>query len=119
VPQITIEYSANAASAFDARAYALRVHDLLVEHVETELPSCKTRLVEHPSTVIGDGAAASGMIHVDLRILSGRTADQKKRLGETAFAALEAAVRKQDGVDLQLTLEVRELDRENYYKRRL
>lgn len=119
MPQITIEYSANAASAFDARAYALRIHDLLVEHVETELPSCKTRLIQHPVTVIGDGGTSNGMIHVDLRILSGRTAEQKKRLGETAFAALEAAVRKQDNLDLQLTLEVRELDRENYYKRRL
>lgn len=119
MPQVTIEYSANAASAFDPQTYALRVHDLLVEHVETELASCKTRLVQHDRTVIGDGASANAMIHVDLRILTGRTGEQKKQLGQAAFAALEAAVTKPDGLELQLTLEVRDLDRENYHKRRL
>ena len=117
MPQIRIEYSSNIAEAFDARAFALRIHGILPRLVETELRSCKTRLVELDRTVIGDGGADQAMIHVDLRILSGRTDEQKKGLGEAAMELLTDAVRKPEGLKLQLTLEVRELDRANYHKR--
>jgi 5-carboxymethyl-2-hydroxymuconate isomerase len=118
MPQISIEFSANIAATFDARKFADEVHKLLVAIVETELASCKTRLIELGEVVIGDGSDANAMIHVDLRILSGRTLAQKRQLGEAVLAAL-AAVAKPDGLDLQLTVEVRDLDRDNYHKQRL
>jgi len=119
VPQIRIEYSSNLAAAFDARAFALRLHDLLPGLVGTELRSCKTRLVELDRFVIGDGSADQAMVHLDLRILSGRTDEQKRALGEAAMAALAQAVRKPESLNLQLTVEVRELDRDNYHKQYL
>ena len=57
------------------------------------------------------------MIHVDIRILSGRPDAQKRRLGEAVMSALESAVRKLPQLKLQLTVEVRDLDRDNYHKR--
>ena len=118
MPQISIEYSDNIGSRFDARALAGAVHRLLVEHADAQLPNCKTRLIEQ-RTFIGDGSAASGMVHIDLRILPGRTEEQKRRLGEAAIAALEEAAGAVELPDLQLTVEVRELDGSNYHKRRI
>jgi 5-carboxymethyl-2-hydroxymuconate isomerase len=119
MPQISIEYSPTIAATFDARRFASEVHTLLVAIVETELASCKTRLVELGDVVIGDGSDANAMIHVDVRILSGRTPAQKRQLGEAVMAALAAAVAKPEGLDLQFTVEVRDLDRDNYHKQRL
>jgi 5-carboxymethyl-2-hydroxymuconate isomerase len=119
VPQITIEYSANLGTAFEARPFARRVHDQVASTIDTQLASCKTRLVELQETVIGDGSNTHAMIHVDLRILSGRPAEQKRLLGERIMAELGDAVAKPDDLDLQLTVEVRDLDRDNYHKRQL
>jgi len=116
MPQIRIEYSGNIGSGFDARGFAGRVHQLVAATVDTELGNCKTRLVELSDYLIGDGSHDHAMIHVDLRILSGRPQSQKEQLGQSVLAALEEAVSKSH-LRLQLTVEVRELDRENYHKR--
>ena len=117
MPQITLEYSANLDEAFDARALALRVHEALVAHADAQPGACKTRLVRHEAVVIGDGGTGEAMVHLDLRILTGRSDAQKQALGEAAIALLEAAIRPPAGVRAQLTCEVRELDRANYHKR--
>ena len=119
MPQITIEYSSNLKTAFAARNFAGRVHDQIAAIIDTELVSCKTRLVMLDDVVIGDGSDDHAMIHVDLRILSGRSDEQKRRLGEAVAAALDEAVEKPGPLKLQLTVEVRDLDREHYHKRLL
>jgi 5-carboxymethyl-2-hydroxymuconate isomerase len=39
--------------------------------------------------------------------------------GETVLEELELAVDKPEGLDVQLTVEIRDLDRDNYHKKRL
>jgi 5-carboxymethyl-2-hydroxymuconate isomerase len=94
------------------------VHDALVEHAEAELLNCTTRLSALPRYLIGDGADERAMVHADLRILPGRSEEQKRALGEAVLAALEVAVSGASGFDVQLTVEVRELGT-HYLKRRL
>lgn len=118
MPQIAIEYSANLRGAFDPRALALRIHEIVTSTIDTELLSCKTRIVEHGETVIGDGAVGHAMLHLDIRILSGRSVGEKGRLADAAHAAADAAVTKPDGLLLQVTAEVRDLDSDNYRKLR-
>ena len=115
MPQISIEYSGNAGAIFEPESFASRVHEHVVSIAKAELRSCKTRLIEH-RTVIGDGSHRNAMIHVDIRLLRGRSDEQKQRLGKAVPATLEEMVPPGD-VDLQLTVEVRELDSGNYHKR--
>ncbi len=117
MPQITIEYSRNLEHVFAARELARSIHDQLPALIDTQLASCKTRLVMHDNLVIGDGSGDNAMIHVDLRILPGRSNDQKTRLGEAVMALLESSVHKPPQMKLQLTVEVRELERDHYRKR--
>jgi 5-carboxymethyl-2-hydroxymuconate isomerase len=116
VPQISIEYSSNLGGSFDARGLAARVHELVAATVDTELANCKTRIIELSQFVIGDGGEDQAMIHVDIRILSGRPEATKRQLGEKVMAALQGMAAKPPELKVQLTVEVRELDRENYHK---
>jgi len=118
VPQITVEWSGNFA-AFDAGTFARHIHLRLGEHADAALANCKTRLVRHDAFLVSDGDPAGAFIHVDLRILPGRSAQQKQSLGAAVLTDLEQAVAHAAGFDLQLTVEVRELDGDNYHKRRL
>jgi 5-carboxymethyl-2-hydroxymuconate isomerase len=117
MPQIKVEYSAGLGAGFDAHAFTRAIHAIVVEIAGADLGSCKTRLVPLDHYVIGDGSADQAMIHVDLRILAGRTEDQKTRLGEAVLAAAVAAIDKPPHLQLQVTIEVRELDRAHYHKR--
>ncbi len=119
MPQITIEYSGNLEHAFAARDLARSIHERLPALIDTQLASCKTRLVMHEDMLIGDGSDDNAMIHVDLRILPGRSNDQKLKLGEAVMAMLESSVRKPPQMKLQLTVEVRDLERDHYRKRLL
>jgi 5-carboxymethyl-2-hydroxymuconate isomerase len=116
MPQIRIEYSGNIDSSFDARDFARQVHELVAATVDTELVIARPASSSCQTFLIGDGSDDQAMIHVDVRILSGRTQPQKEQLGQAVLAALEQAIHKSH-LRLQLTVEVRELDRDNYHKR--
>nr|WP_312163822.1 isomerase [Brevundimonas diminuta] len=114
MPQITLEHSTHF-DATDWRALALEIHRLCVETVGATLPACKTRIVRCDRLIIADGDPDQAMVHCDLRILSGRTQDQKTALGEAVQAALLARVAPYDG-PRQISVEIGNLDRDNYRK---
>ena len=119
MPQVRIEYSGNLEDGFDARRFALRVHDHLMSVAGADLASCKTRLIRLDDVVIADGSDGQGLIHVDLRILSGRTDEQKRELGAAVMRSLQQEFAKPGGLEVQLTVEVRDMDRDFYHKVRL
>ncbi len=112
MPQITLEHSTHF-DATDWRALALEIHRL--DTVGATLPACKTRIVRCENLIIADGDPAQAMVHCDLRILSGRTQEQKTALGEAVQAALLAGVAPYDG-PRQISVEIGNLDRDNYRK---
>lgn len=114
MPQITLEHS-NHFDAADFRALALEIHHLCVEHVGATLASCKTRIVRADNLVIEDGSPEHAMVHCDLRILSGRSPEQKLALGKAVQDAMVAALTQYDG-PRQISVEVTDLDKPNYHK---
>ena len=114
MPQITLEHSTHFDAA-DFRKLALEIHDLCVEHVGATIASCKTRIVKAENLVIADGSPDQAMAHCDLRILTGRTQDQKTALGQAVQQAMVAALTQYDG-PRQISVEIGELDKPNYHK---
>jgi 5-carboxymethyl-2-hydroxymuconate isomerase len=116
MPQINIEHSANLAVE-GLRELAADLHRVLPAIIDSAQDSFKTRLTRIDDFVIGDGADAHGMLHLDVRILTGRSEAVKTQAGQ---AALDAAVRRlgavAPGMDVQVTVEIGELDRANYHK---
>lgn len=119
MPQIAIEYSSNLADLFDRRALAGAVHRLVTETIDTDLGNCKTRLIALDDVLIGAGGGNEAMLHVDLRILSGRAGAAKEKLGRAVLAAAEQALERARGLSVQITVEVRDLDRDHYHKKRI
>lgn len=114
MPQITLEHSTHFDNA-DFRALALEIHQLCVEHVGATVASCKTRIVKAENLVIADGAPEQAMAHCDLRILTGRSQEQKTALGLAVQAAMVSALTQYDG-PRQISVEIGELDKPNYHK---
>ncbi|RJL26520.1 5-carboxymethyl-2-hydroxymuconate Delta-isomerase [Bailinhaonella thermotolerans] len=115
MPQIIVEYSAALADVFDRRGFALAVHAQAPAMLGND--GYKTRFRPLDDVVIGDGAAENAMAHVEMGILSGRDAETRKRLSALVLDLLGEHLRPPAHLRVQLTVEIREMDRDTYGKR--
>ncbi|MEV6717480.1 hypothetical protein AB0M48_36220 [Lentzea sp. NPDC051208] len=115
MPQITVEYSAELSEAFDRRAFALALHRTVGPLVSAEVAAFKTRFREIEESVIGDGSPAA-MIHIRVGLLTGRPVELKQEVGQVAVGIARDHLKPVEGLPTQVTLEVYDLDREQYQK---
>ncbi|WP_411111811.1 5-carboxymethyl-2-hydroxymuconate Delta-isomerase [Streptomyces sp. c-19] len=110
MPQITVDYSA----PLDRRGFALALHPLVAETVDTTIDACKTRFREIEELVVGDGSTDDVIVHVEIALLFGRTDEVKARLSKAVLALLPDYLKATEGV--RLSAEVRDL--ESSYRKR-
>lgn len=80
---------------------------------DTITPSdVKARFYEAQDFAIGTGGKAS-FLHLSLHLMEGRDLDLKKSMSDALFAILKSHVGAQD---VNVTLELREMDRATYRK---
>ena len=79
----------------------------------------KARLLPVSQFEIGSAPANRGFVHVQLRLLAGRTPEVKKELSDAIAAVLRAEVPQPAGVMVQLSAEIADMDKASYYKDRL
>lgn len=115
MPQITVEYSAELNEAFDRRAFAVTLHQTLAPLVSSDVASFKTRFRQIEESVIGDGSPTA-MIHVRVGLLSGRPVELKQEVGRVSIGIARDHLKPVEGLPTQVTLEVYDLDREQYQK---
>src|SRR5262245_30760002 len=110
MPQITVDYSA----PLDRRGFALALHPLVAETVDTTVEACKTRFREVEELVVADGATDDVLVHVEIALLPGRPDELKAKLAEAVLDLLPDYLKAAEGV--RLTTEIRDLD-PSYRKR--
>jgi len=110
MPQITVDYSAELDDAFDRPAFALALHPLVAEAVNTKIAACKTRFRRAEETVVADAPGGDALVHVDISLLPGRTPEIKAGLAESVLELLTGHLRTVTGTALHLSVEARDLD---------
>ncbi len=119
MPHLTIEYSGNLPHYPEAETLNA-LNATLCEHPEVQDESdLKTRFVVADSFEIGTAPAQRAFVHAQLRMLSGRTPAAKKELSERIAAVLRERTPHPQGVLVQLSVEVVDMDRGSYVKERL
>ena len=117
MPQLEIEYSAQLPIKDELSKLAVDLHYVISREVDAELSSFKTRITPLENVVIGDGNPKNAMVHLDIRLLSGRISAVKFGTGEAALAALIDRLEWLVGdYKVQFTVEVHDLDRQHYFK---
>ncbi len=115
MPQITVEYSAELGDAFDRRGFALALHRTVSPLVSSDVAAFKTRFRRIEESVIGDGSPAA-MVHVRVGLLSGRPVELKQEVGRAVIELAGEHLKPVEGLPTQMTLEVYDMDREQYQK---
>lgn len=117
MPQITLEYTQNILEKNKMNIFFKDLHDIIVEKASATLGSCKSRAIELRYFYIGNGNAENAFVHLQVLIAEGRSQKIKKSLGNSILTLLESHFFKSlEKLNLQITLEIRDLPKENYFK---
>ncbi|MDB6145034.1 MAG: 5-carboxymethyl-2-hydroxymuconate isomerase [Pseudomonas sp.] len=116
MPHLTMEHSANLPELNLAKTLLVLNQTLLISgHFGAEM-DIKSRSIAVEVFQVGTVAASRGFVHLKLALLSGRSSGVKKVLSESLLAALQDASTWPAGVEVQLSCEVVDLDRDSYAK---
>ncbi|MDL5201177.1 isomerase [Streptomyces sp. ALI-76-A] len=109
MPQITVDYSATMASAFDRAGFADALHSAVVEIAAAKPEACKTQFRASEYTLVAHEAEGHAVVHVSIGLLAGRTEETKSKLTETVVELLTRHI-EEGGFALHASVEVRDLD---------
>lgn len=119
MPHMYVEYSANLidlpkAALLEQLTGAVCGHPTITDEADV-----KTRIRAESDYQIGLNSAGRAFVHVQLSLLSGRTAEVKKELSDRLAAVLHQLVPAQDGLAVQLSVDIVDMERASYYKGKL
>ena len=117
MPHITLEYTSNLSENPPTPELLLSIHGLLNAVAGIRPENCKSRWREVKGWVVGQGDPAAAFVHLDLRFLEGRPMEVQQAVGEGALEILKKHFHPgAQGVDLQITVEIREIRKAAYFK---
>ena len=119
MPHLIVEYSSNLPAYPEAQALAELNAAVCASPEVLDEADLKSRFVRNASFHVGTVASGRGFVHAQLRLLSGRTPEVKKELSERIAEVLRAHTPRPQGVMVQLSVEVVDMDRGSYAKERL
>lgn len=85
----------------------------------TDEQDLKTRITCLNRYRIGLDGTGRAFVHVQLHLLSGRSAQTKRELSKRIAAVLKAQIPPQNGLHVQLSADIADMDRDAYFKGRL
>lgn len=116
MPHLHLEYTTNLTQ-LDADKALLRLNHVLVGSGQFAAEfDIKSRALKVEQFRVGTGLGERGFVHIKLALLSGRSAQVKKQLSENLLAVLQDLGPWPADIEVQLSVEVRDMDRETYSK---
>ena len=117
MPNIVLEYTSNVPEAIDFSELFSDIHKILHERGGINLDNCKSRAIEINDYHIGDGHPSNAFVQLSIAFLAGRGDEIKQQIGEQSLACLKRFYAKSMArYDLQITVELADIQRENYFK---
>lgn len=117
MPNILLEYTSNVSDSIEYSKLFTAVHNVLHETAGIRLDNCKSRATKIDEFYIGDGHPSNAFVQLSIRFLAGRSGEVKTRVGNECLAILKQFYEKSLArLDLQVTVEVCDIQREAYFK---
>ena len=116
MPHLHLEYTANL-TGLAVEKTLLRLNNVLMASGQfgSEF-DIKSRAIKVESFQVGTSLSPRGFIAVKLSLLSGRSPQVKQQLSQSLLAALQDLGEWPANVQLQLSVEVLDIDRDSYSK---
>lgn len=119
MPHLIVEYSSNLAGFPEAQILTELNQAVTSSPEVLNEADLKTRIVATGSYAIGTALGPRAFVHAQLRLLSGRSPEAKRDLSDRIAAVLRRLTPQPEGVLVQLSVELVDMDRGSYTKERL
>jgi 5-carboxymethyl-2-hydroxymuconate isomerase len=117
VPQIRLEYTSNLDPVPHVDTLLDDVHRALNTIAGVKLDNCKSRVNVLDRFYVADGAADHAFVHLEVRLLEGRSDSVKQELGNALLEGLKRYFDvEQTGQRVQATVEIADILRDGYFK---
>ena len=112
MPHIILEYSSDLETKTDIQSLLEGMHDAL-SNEGVDRSRIKTRAIAVPHYVVGNDGKEGSMAHITLLLLEGRDDATKKQYSMPIHQLVKDQLTK-NIPNAAVTLEVRDMDKENY-----
>jgi 5-carboxymethyl-2-hydroxymuconate isomerase len=119
MPHLYVEYSDNLADLPEQQMLTELVNSICGHPSIIDESDVKGRITKTQQYVIGNVAGARGFIHAELKLLSGRTPEAKKQLSDGIGEILRRLTPHPEGMLVQVSVEIVDMDRGSYHKSKL
>ena len=119
MPHMYVEYSNNLqgiheGALMEALNTAVCSHATVADEADV-----KTRIAKLNEYRIGLNTTGRAFAHVELRLMAGRTAEVKKGLSDRIATVLKDQIPTQNGLDVQLSVDIMDMEKPCYFKGKL
>ncbi|WP_251866020.1 5-carboxymethyl-2-hydroxymuconate Delta-isomerase [Achromobacter sp. Marseille-Q4962] len=120
MPHLTIEYSTGAFHPEDEASVLGQLNEAVIATgAITKESDLKTRMIECRATRVGTQDLPRGFVYGQLRLLPGRSPEVRSELTQRIADVLRQACRRPEGVTMQLSVEIVEMEKSSYVKETL
>lgn len=117
MPHIVLEYTDNISDKIHFEQVFSSLHSILHDLAGADLGSCKSRAIKLSHYFIGDGTEGHAFVHLDIKLLEGRSLVAKQQVGKAALALLEQHFQSADNtLNVQATVKISDMPIELYFK---
>ena len=117
MPQITLQHSDELAINMNYEEFFSTIHNLLSDTADIDISNCKSRVIKVDNIYIGDGDPDQRFVHLEVKLLEGRSKQLKDRIGKKLLNELKQVfVDSGDRGSVQITVEIIDINRDNYFK---
>ena len=117
MPQITLQFTDNIKSLPKFNELFSEVHAAINAIAGIKIENCKSKAIQIERYYIGVGTNNKGFIHLEVKILEGRTAEIKSEMGKSLLQILKNKFKESiSSMDLQITIEIIDILKNCYYK---
>lgn len=115
MPHLRLEVSDSLPRYIASGQLLLKLHSILHRVVGVRISNCKSRVIPIAQCVVGDGEGDQSFVHLDVSFLEGRSTSVRSDAGRELLQVLIGAYAN-CGAEPQITVEIRELPRQTYFK---
>jgi 5-carboxymethyl-2-hydroxymuconate isomerase len=117
MPHLTLEHTANIPAPTNPARIMQAMHDVLYEVGAVKIENCKSRIKVADPFFISRGEESGAFLHLDIRLIEGRTVELKQAIGNGLLDVLKGEYEEAMQIrDVQITVEIRDIQRDHYFK---
>lgn len=117
MPQLTLEYSCNIIDDVNFNSLLKKLHEVVSEEGNINITNFKSRVVKHENFLVGAGNQADAFVHVEFKLLEGRSEELKSKIGNLILDTIKKYYPQSvEKLDLQITVELLDIKKSDYYK---